>query len=218
MYLSRFVSLAVTVLWSCAASAQSQQWVTIGKNARAFHEAELRGLNIQVEPTVVRDVEILIELIGLPNTAKINALSLQIRRSVGIKNAFGFEQGGFSTVVYDPDWAARVPAEFYLVLGHELGHFFCGHYANNSGGDSLRAELEADRFDGASIKRFEVYHNRSFFGAVSVAARAKYDEQASTLYPSRTARLEALAKGYEQGSPCGGLVPVLESGLSRGPR
>jgi hypothetical protein len=218
MSLSKFVILALTVLWSYAASAQSQQWVTIGKNARAFHEAELNGLNIQVEPTVVRDIEILVELIGLPNTAKINALRLQIRRSVGIKNAFGFEQGGFSTVVFDPDWAARVPPEFYLVLGHELGHFFCGHYANSSSSVSSNAELEADRFDGASIKRFEIYHNRSFFSAVSVAARAKYDEQESTLYPSRTARLQALANGYEQGSPCGGLAPVLESGLSRGPR
>jgi hypothetical protein len=211
------VSVLAALAWSYQASAQ-QEWITIGKNARAFHERELGSLRILVEPPTVRDVEILVELIGIPNTAKINALRLQIRKSIGIQNALGFEHNGYATVVYDPEWASRAPADFYLVLGHELGHHFCGHYAHDSRSDFLASELEADRFGGASIKRFEIYHNRAFFGAVVSAAKAKYEEKGSTLYPPRVARLEALAKGHEEGSPCGNLAPVLQSGFSTGIR
>ena len=35
---------------------------------------------------------------------------------------------------------------------------------------SRQQELEADQFGGASVKRFEVYHNRSFFPSVLAAA------------------------------------------------
>jgi hypothetical protein len=59
-----------------------------------------------------------------------------------------------------------------------------------------------------------VYHNRNFFDQVYAAAAVKYQEQGSALYPPRAARLAALKRGYEQGSPCGNLAPVIESGYS----
>jgi hypothetical protein len=207
--------IVVALLWPCSASPQAAQWVTIGRNASAFHEDVFRDRNIKIEPPVVSDVEIFVELIGLPNVAKINALRLQIRRSIGLKNAVAYSGQGYRTIVYDPDWAAGARAEFYLVLSHEAGHHFCGHEDRPQ---SVEIELEADRFGGASIKRFEVYHNRSFFAEVVAAAAVRYPEKGSVFYPSRASRLEALKKGYEQGSPCSGLAPVEQSGYSRGVR
>jgi hypothetical protein len=198
----------------CSTSATAQEAIRVGRDVRAFHEDQFGDLNIKVEPPAVNDVEIFAELIGLPNFAKINALRLQIRRSVGLKNAFAYYDSSYRSIVYDPNWSATATAEFYLALGHEAGHHFCGHLVGSGSSTRLEQELEADRFGGASIKRFEIYHNRSFFPAVVAAAGSKYPEQGSQLYPSRSARLEALKMGYAQDSPCGGLAPVEQSGFS----
>lgn len=209
--------LVALLCWS-SASSQSTQRVTIGKDVFAFHEEKFRDLNMKMEAAIVSDVEILVELVGLPNTTKINALRLQIRRILGLKNAAALEGEGYRTIAYDPDWAAGDTPGFYLVLGHEAGHHFCGHSVGDVRGNRWQIELEADQFGGASIKRFEVYHGRSLFGQVFATAASKYPEQGSSLYPPRALRLEALKRGYEQGSQCGGLAPVVEGGFSPGAR
>jgi hypothetical protein len=208
---------ATLLSWS-SASAQSSQWITIGKDFLAFHEDKFRALNMKLEPPITSDVEILVELIGLPNIPKINALRLQIRRIYGLKNAASLEGEGYRTIAYDPDWAAGDTPGFYLALGHEAGHHFCGHSIGNVRGNRSQIELEADQFGGASIKRYEIYHNRNFFSQVYSAAMAKYSEQSSFLYPPSATRLAALKRGYEQGSQCGGLAPVEQSGFSPGVR
>lgn len=206
------VWVASALFWSTGATAQEA--IRIGRDVRAFHEDQFRDLNIKVEPHAVNDIEIFVELIGIPNFAKINALRLQIRRSTGLKNAFAYYDSSYRSIVYDPNWSAAATAEFYLALGHEAGHHFCEHLVGSGSSTRSEQELEADRFGGASIKRFETYHNRSFFPAVLAAAGIKYPEQGSALYPPRSARLEALKTGYAQGSPCGGLAPVEQSGFS----
>lgn len=211
----RFACIAAALFCPIAAWPQSAEWITIGRDLFAFHEDVFHNQKIRIESTVVSDVEIFIELIGIPNSAKINALRLQIRRSPGLKNAFAYYGQGYRSIAYDPDWAASATVEFYLVLGHEAGHLFCEHEGKPQ---SAKIELEADRFGGASVKRFEIYHNRLFFSAVMAAAAARYTQSGSVLYPSPVARLQALKSGYEQGSPCGGLLPVEQGGFSRGSR
>src|SRR5258708_4414229 len=173
---ARSCCLLVALLWACPATPQTAEWVTVGSDAFAFHEDIFRDLRIKIEPPIVNDVEIFVELIGIPNFAKINALRLQIRRSIGLNNAGAFLGSNYRTIVYDPNWAAGATAEFYLVLGHEAGHHFCEHTMGKVRSNRWDTELEADRFGGASIKRFETYHNRSFFGAVLAAASVKYPE------------------------------------------
>lgn len=209
--MGRLVAFCMLVLMGTLEASSEQ--LRIGRGARAFHEEELRNREITVDDTPsVTDVSIFVELIGIPNFAKINELRLQIRRSNGLQNASAFEANGYRSIVYDPIWAATATADFYLALGHEAGHLFCAHSPDSP--PNITQELEADRFGGASIRRFEIYHNRSFFPAVMAAAMKKYPEQASAFYPSRTARLAALKKGYDEGSPCGGLAPVNATGYS----
>lgn len=201
----RIIFVVIGLLWPIFTQAQVIEWVTIGGNVHAFHEDVFRGQKIGLEQFVVSDVTTLVELIGIPNAAKINALHLQIRRSAGLRNAMGYTGQGYRTLVFDPVWAANAPNDFYLVLGHEAGHFFCGH---DDLPQSPKIELEADRFAGASIKRLEAMVNRQHFAAVLAAAARRYPEKASAFYPARAERLAALRAGYEQGSPCGALAPV----------
>lgn len=218
--MKRFIYLFAVLILSSSiqALAQPAEYITIGKDAFAFHEDIFHEHRIKVEPLYVNDVEILIELIGIPNVAKINALHLQIRRSIGLGDAAAVYRDGFRTIVYDPIWAKTASAEFYLALGHEAGHHFCGHTLGQSAKSQWEKELEADRFGGASIRRFEVYHGRSFIREVMEAAISKYPESGSNSHPPRTQRLAAIRRGYEEGSPCGNLAPVNQRGFSSGPR
>jgi hypothetical protein len=211
----KFNIAGVVIVLLCGSTASSQsQPAIVGSDAFPFRE-ELCGPQMRLEDPVASDVEILVELIGLPNVSKINALRLHIRRVLGLRVACALpEAGGYATIAYDPNWASGDTPGFYLALGHEAGHHFCGHFVGNAHGRWAESELEADQFAGASVKRFEVYHNRSFFNQVLAAATAKYPEQGSSLHPSRVLRLEALKRGYERGSPCGGLDAVEQSGFS----
>jgi hypothetical protein len=174
---------------------------------------ELCGPETRLEPSITSDVEIFVELIGIPNATQINAQRLQIRRALGLGRACAIPQAqGFATIAYDPVWAAGDAPGFYLALGHEAGHHFCGHFTGSGSNRWAQSELEADRFAGASVKRFEVYHNRRYFDQVYSVAAAKYPDQGTALYPSRAARLAALKQGYEEGSPCGNLAPVTAAG------
>lgn len=186
----------------------------IGRDISAFHEDELAGYEKDYgfdleDKLVVGDAQILVELVGIPNFAKINAMRFQIRRADGLRGAFAFSADGYSTIVYDPNWARSEPAEFRLILGHEAGHVFCGHTTTEIQRGSYQKELEADRFAGASIKRFEIYQGRRIIEDVMAAAFRKFiPPEGSKTHPPRTQRIEAVKKGYEQGSPCGNLAPV----------
>ena len=204
---------ALLGLFSHAVCAQTQERVTIGKDAFAFHEEIFHDLNISIESPDVSDAEVFIQLIGIQNWPKINELQLTIRKSPDLNNAAALFYNGQRTIVYDPVWAANEKPEFILILGHEAGHHFCGHTLPGFSGSRWDAELQADQFGGASIKRFEAYHNRPFYDAVLAAAASKYPEQGSPLYPPRAMRLEALRKGYQEGSPCGELSPVTQGGI-----
>jgi hypothetical protein len=205
------VAMALALL-SDWASAQTPQWVGLPNLPNS--QQEFCNPPNKLPPTTA-DAEILVELVGIPNASRLNSLRLTIRRVLGLGTACAFpEADGDTTINYDPNWAAGDTAGFYLALGHEAGHHFCGHFLSDSRVPWPQKELEADQFGGASIKRFEVYHSQQFLEQVLAAAADKYPEQGSFLYPSRAMRLEAIRRGYDEGSPCGGLAPVERPGYS----
>lgn len=185
----------------------------------AFHAEKMPGTNSCVDATLspVGDAEIFIEMIGLRNVSKINDLKITIMRSSRHGGAVALFRDGGRLIIYDPEWAKSATAESYLVLGHEAGHHFCGHTIGDLRANPKDAELEADRFAGASIKRFELYHDREFLDAALTAARRLYSEKGSQSHPSRDARIEAIRDGYDSGSPCGNLEPGIR-GYSPTPR
>ncbi len=210
-------SILAALLFAGSALSQTLQQPVTGNGAFPF-SSELCSPDLKKEP-LTSDAEILVELVGLPNVSKLNALRLQIRRKVGLKDACALAEAGvLTTIVYDPDWAAGDTPAFYLTLGHEAGHHFCGHFVGGGHASWAENELEADQFAGASVKRFEVYHSQSLINRVLAAAAAKYPEQGTLLYAGRALRLDAIRRGYEHGSECGALAPVEQAGYSSGVR
>jgi hypothetical protein len=197
----------------------------------AFHPEKISADCNDATLSPVFDFEILIEMIGIPNVAALNALQLTILRSTGSQNATavllreplpGRDGPRGPTVkrviVYDPEWVNAAPAEAYLALGHEAGHLFCGHdFAALDPSAIPEKELEADRFSGAAIKRFEAYHGRAFLNDALKAAARLYPAERSHSHPSRAERVKAIQLGYNSGSPCGNLAPGIR-GYSPHPR
>jgi hypothetical protein len=195
----------------CAPQRQQQQTQGLGcvpLVGNAFHAEAASDNCIPATLSPVLDSEIFIEMIGIPNVAKINELQLTIARTSNKNNAFALIYKGGRLLIIDPAWA-RSGVEAYVVIGHEAGHHFCGHTLPSFQGSPKEKELEADRFSGASIKRFEVYHGRSFFAEAIRAATRLYSEEGSRSHPPRTARIEAITQGYNSGSPCGNLAPPI---------
>jgi hypothetical protein len=203
---------------ACAPKSQLEKpigCVQLGGNA--FHAEKLTGGCIETTLSPGIDSQIFVELIGLPNIPKVTELKLTIGWSVGLKNAVALFNNGSRMIIHDPEWAKSATAEFYLVLGHEAGHHFCGHTLEKVQRGPHEAELEADRFSGASIKRFETYHGKSFLEDALNAAARLYSTAGSRSHPPRAARIEAVMLGYKSGSPCGNLAPGIR-GFSPEPR
>lgn len=203
---------------ACAPQAkQVQPMGCLKLEGHAFHPEKTAGDCVQTTLSPVLDAEILVELIGLENVDKINQLKLTIGRSAGINNAIAGFHNGSRMIIHDPQWAKAATAESYLVLGHEIGHHFCGHTLKTFEGRPQEKELEADRFSGASLKRFEIYHRRAFLADGLKAAARLYSDEGSRSHPPRAARIEAIRLGYNSGSPCGSLAPGIP-GYSPQPR
>ena len=192
-----------------ACAPKAQQGFSLGcvkVTGNAFHAEKASSGCLQTTLSPAEDAEIFVELFGLPNLAKINELRLTIGRTSKFNNAVALFHNGSRMIVHDPAWARTATAEFYLVLGHEAGHHVCGHVLESDPFKRKQHELEADRFSGASIKRFEAYHGRSFLNEAVKAGTRLYSEAGSNSHPERVARIEAIMLGYNSGSPCGNLV------------
>ncbi len=195
---------------------QAQPMGCVPLAGNAFHAEAFSGSCIPTTLAPVLDAEILIEMIGLPNVAKLNELQLTIGRTDNFTNAVATFYQGNRVIIHDPAWA-RSGAESYLVIGHEAGHHFCGHTLANFRRSPQERELEADRFSGAAIKNFEAYHGKPFLREAISAATRLYSESGSRSHPPRAARIEAITAGYNSGSPCGNLAPG-SRGFSPTPR
>ena len=210
--------LAGNTTGPCAPSQQRQGETCLAIFGNAFHGEAAPKSCIGAVVSPVFDSEVFVEMIGLRDIGKINDLKLTIYRSVHpINNAYASFLDGKRLIILDQEWVRAGGAEAYLVLGHEVGHHFCGHLVADPQRSDHEIELEADRFSGAAIKRLEVYHRKGFLDEALRAATRRYPEIGSPSHPPRAARVEAIKLGYAAGSRCGNLAAPVP-GFSPGPR
>lgn len=132
----------------------------------------------------------------------------EVRSATGIRNGFAVISGGVRYIVYDPIWYQDTGSEagaVALVLGHEVGHHVCGHTMGMLRDDPHSKELEADRYLGAAVRKFEASMDGTpayTIEDVLRAARQKLSAAATPTHPGLTDRIAAILDGYRNGSPC----------------
>ncbi len=114
------------------------------------------------------------------------------------RNCFATVMNGQRFIIYDgafmqqleeateTDWSAT------SIMAHEIGHHLQGHTLT-MGGNSHQKELEADRFSGFVLHQLGATLDESL-----VAIRALGSVAASASHPSRSARLDAIRKGWTE--------------------
>ena len=105
-------------------------------------------------------------------------------------NAIATEVDGNLVIVYDRNLSEALGYEGAIgVIGHEIGHLYCGHiYDPNSG---PQAELEADAFAGAAMRQL------GFTPGDALAMTVILSDRPSPSHPARSDREVALIAGFD---------------------
>jgi hypothetical protein len=118
-------------------------------------------------------------------------------------NAFAAIYNGQRYIVMS-DQIHRDYSKMTFVMAHELGHHVCGHTAGNLRGDPWGKELEADTFAGLVVRRIE--KKGGGFGLTLKDALGYASElfsvEGSKSHPPAAQRIDAIMKGYTDGSRC----------------
>ncbi len=129
-------------------------------------------------------------------------------KAANVGNAAAVIYGNKRYILYSQNFVSQVNQSTGTkwaaasILAHEIGHHLNGHTLEN-GGSRPPSELEADEFSGFVMRKM---------GATLQEAQAAMnliaDKRGSSTHPPRSARLEAIAVGWqmagEQGASTGG--------------
>ena len=111
-------------------------------------------------------------------------------------NCFATVLKGQRFIVYDGAFMARIEEETETdwsaisIMAHEIGHHLQGHTIDGQGGQPIK-EIEADKFSGFVLHQLGASLDESM-----VAVRALGDERATPTHPAKSARIDAIRKGW----------------------
>jgi hypothetical protein len=121
----------------------------------------------------------------------------EIREADDIENAAAVIYGGKRYVLYDKDFVASINNAVNTdwagvsILAHEIGHHLNGHTLDG-GGNSLKAELEADEFSGFVLRKLGASVKDAQAAMATISS-----ERASRTHPGRKDRLAAIETGWK---------------------
>ncbi|WP_072395470.1 M48 family metalloprotease [Hyphomicrobium sp. CS1GBMeth3] len=184
-------STAALTLAGRSAVAQ-EQWSFDLENACSFYpedelEAEIYTFgSVQQAQEVVQKIA---DAVGLePNFQVLQA---------NVPNASAVIQNGQRFILYSQVFIAQITQSAatewasWTIMAHEVGHHLNGHTLSGAG-SRPPIELQADRFAGHAVARM---------GGTLQQAQSPYqqmDPAGSPTHPPRSARLEAVTKGWTQ--------------------
>lgn len=176
------VAVALSVL-AGPASAQEGFSVDLAKT-RAIH-LPMGDSTVQMEPAFEDYAAMMFEVCTAMN---LDCSIYPMNADLG-GNAIATEVDGNLVVVYDRTLSELVGYEGAMgIIGHEVGHLYCGHIYDPQSGPE--AELEADAFAGAAMKGL------GFSSDDALAMTAILDERPSPSHPARSDREVALSSGF----------------------
>lgn len=133
-----------------------------------------------------------------------------------VSNASAIQVEGIRYIFYNPEWMRSVDSNYsnagMFVLAHEVGHHVNGHTVDavllmtkivnsKSLNEKRQQELQADEFAGFVMAKLGT--PLSQINEILYDTTSDADDTNST-HPSRTKRLQAVKKGYENGLNNGG--------------
>ncbi|MCE3283417.1 MAG: hypothetical protein K0Q66_2154 [Chitinophagaceae bacterium] len=135
----------------------------------------------------------------------ISLMNLKVNfevREANVPNAGAVFYNNKRYILYNPnfikqiDRAAQNDWASISILAHEIGHHVKGHVFASNGGSSHQNELEADEFSGLVLRKMG-----ATLDDAQLAMKMISGEQGSASHPGKTARLDAIAKGWNVGAP-----------------
>lgn len=137
----------------------------------------------------------------------VNELGLKVNfiiQAASVDNACAIVNEGVRYIFYSESFIQEINLKAktnwsgVLILAHEIGHHLNGHTLDAVTDTALRKqyELEADEFAGNILGRF----GASISEAQIAIQTAILNDRQTSLYPSKRARLEAVAVGWKKGS------------------
>lgn len=208
---------AISVVWVLASAAlfstvSAEEILTIGKDIFVLHsdlELTLNGRRVHLDPLNEIDTTYAgkaftgdIDRVLLEDLTGLSPNPFLVRRSSGLSNGFAaMTLEGKRLIVFDPTrYYPTRAGSHQLVLAHEAGHHVCGHTIGKLRQDPWAAELEADRYAGAALRRMGLSEVAMIHHVGTV--EKMYPPQGSRTHPPRTMRVRAIWDGYHKGSPC----------------
>jgi hypothetical protein len=191
---------AVLILIASAAKAQfNSDWNVL--TTEGFNKATVSNFtSVNEAKTIINEI--------------ISVMNLKVNfevREANVPNAGAVFFNGKRYILYNPvfikqiDRAAKTDWASISILAHEIGHHVKGH-TFRSGGNSYQQELEADEFSGLVLKRMGATLEEAQLAMNMVAS-----DRPSATHPARTYRLDAIAKGWNIGTPVNSDVASVRS-------
>lgn len=119
-------------------------------------------------------------------------------KSGNVNNAIATVQNGRRMIVYSRQFLLEMerngkwPA--YAILAHEIAHHLEGHPIVD-GHSSMEHELQADEWSGYALAKLGATLDQALIAVKSLP------EQGSSTHPAKSARIEAIIKGWQDGQP-----------------
>lgn len=191
MKLNRFIAAVLFFLTAATANAQFRvEWKVLTNDGPS--QAQVSNF------TSVREARNIIDEI-------IDVMNLKVNfevREANVPNAGAVFFNNKRYILYNPNFIKQIDRAAgndwasISILAHEIGHHVKGHVFASHGGSSHANELEADEFSGLAMRRLG-----ASLEDAQVAMRMISANRASATHPAKPDRLEAIARGWNAGTP-----------------
>ena len=188
------------------AGVETGEWIPTG-NACRFDGGRLPdriSISLRSNNEARRIVERIVSSQALPPNFRVVSSTHPDVRNNAIAT---IDRDGKRIIAYDPNFMNEIERETgtswaaISIFAHEVGHHLSGHTLDAQG-SRPPTELEADRFSGFIMKVL----GASLLDA-QAAMRAIASDRGSATHPAKRDRLNAIERGWQQGTPSGGGVP-----------
>ena len=166
--------------------AEERPVIRLDENSPALHFPVGRR-DVQVEPAFEDYASMMFDVCDAMELSDDECLIFPMNGDLG-GNAVATIVDGNPVILYDRALSPIVgyPGAMF-VIGHELGHHYCGHIGT---GSDPEKELEADRFSAAAMRK------AGFSLDNALAAAALFDTRPSRSHPPREERDHAIRAAW----------------------